>query len=215
MGGSGPKTKLAIAISGTAVLLAVGALLLSNGSGDSPPEIVVKQGSLERPGPGDGLPAGARASVRFETTLGAFEVELDAARSPVAADNFAYLAKNGFYDGLGFHRIVPGFVIQGGDPRGDGTGGPGYSVVDPPDPGTIYRPGTVAMAKAGDEPRGTAGSQFFVVTAERPIELEPDYAVVGRISEGFEVVEQIGRLGGPDEKPTETVVIERARLITR
>lgn len=213
MGGSGTKAKLAIATAGAGALLVAGVILLSQGGSESPPEVIVKQGVLERPEPGESLPAGARASVRFETTLGAFEVELDGAGSPIAADNFAYLAKNGFYDGLGFHRIVPGFVIQGGDPRGDGTGGPGYSVVDPPDPGTIYRPGTVAMAKSGDDPRGAAGSQFFIVTAERPIELEPDYAVVGRISEGFEVVERIGRLGGPDEKPTETVVIERARLI--
>ena len=214
MSSENSKIKAALAVGGVVVLVVAGLALVLPGRGDDEAMLVVKQGTLERPVPGQTLPAGGRASVAFETNLGSFVVELDGKRSPIAADNFAYLARNGFYDGLGFHRIVPGFVIQGGDPRGDGTGDPGYLVVDPPERGTIYEPGTVAMAKSGTDPRGAAGSQFFIVTADQPIDLDPDYAVVGTVSEGFGVVQAIGRLGGADEKPTRTVVIERARLVT-
>ena len=214
MSSENSKIKAALAVGGVVVLVVAGLALVLPGRGDDEAMLVVKQGTLERPVPGQTLPAGGRASVAFETNLGSFVVELDGKRSPIAADNFAYLARNGFYDGLGFHRIVPGFVIQGGDPRGDGTGDPGYLVVDPPERGTIYEPGTVAMAKSGTDPRGAAGSQFFIVTADQPIDLDPDYAVVGTVSEGFGAVQAIGRLGGADEKPTRTVVIERARLVT-
>lgn len=213
MAGSGSKLKLPIAAIGTTALVVVGLLVLLSNRDEETVEPVVKEGTVERPTPGEVLNPGETASVVFETNLGTFEVRLDSVGSPIAANNFAYLARNGFYDGLGFHRIVPGFVIQGGDPRGDGSGGPGYLVTDPPNRDTVYRPGTVAMAKSADDPSGASGSQFFVVTAERPIELEPLYAVVGEVSSGFEVVEEIGLLGGPDEKPTETVVIERARLV--
>lgn len=213
MAGSGSRAKLVVAVAGSIVLLCLGLFLLLGDRTDETVEPVVKKGSVERPKAGEGLKPGDRASVAFETNLGTFEVLLDSVRSPIAANNFAYLARNGFYDGLGFHRIVPGFVIQGGDPRGDGSGGPGYLVVDPPDGDTVYRTGTVAMAKSSADPSGAAGSQFFIVTAEDPIDLEPIYAVVGRVSSGFPVVEEIGELGGPDERPTETVVIERARLV--
>ena len=213
MAGSASKVKISIAVIGTVALVAVGLLVLFGDQADETAEPVVKEGTVERPAPGEALKPGGMASVVIETNLGTFEVRLDSLGSPIAANNFAYLARNGFYDGLGFHRIVPGFVIQGGDPRGDGSGGPGYLVIDPPADDTVYGPGTVAMAKSAADPSGAAGSQFFVVTADRPIELEPDYAVVGEVSTGFEIVEEIGRLGGPDEKPTETVVIERARLV--
>ena len=213
MADSGSKPKLVVAVIGTIALVALGLFIVLGDQDQEPVGPLVKEGSVERPAPGEALKPGETASVAFETSLGTFEVLLDSVESPIAANNFAYLARNGFYDGLGFHRIVPGFVIQGGDPKGDGSGGPGYLVTDPPDDGTVYRPGTVAMAKSGSDPSGAAGSQFFVVTAERPIDLEPIYAVVGKVSSGFSVVEEIGSLGGPDEKPTETVVIERARLI--
>ncbi|MGA1212577.1 MAG: peptidylprolyl isomerase [Solirubrobacterales bacterium] len=207
------KGKIVVAAIGMIALVAIGILVALPGDDEQPARVVVKEGSIQRPAPGEALARGERATVRFETNLGTFAVALDGERSPIAANNFAYLARSGFYDGLGFHRIVPGFVIQGGDPRGDGTGGPGYRVVDPPERGAIYGPGTVAMAKSAADPRGAAGSQFFIVTADRPIDLPAEYAIVGQVSAGRSVVEEIGRLGGPDEIPTETVVIERARLI--
>ena len=102
-----------------------------------------------------------------------------------------------------FHRIAPGFVIQGGDPKGSdpqvaGTGGPGYSVTEAPAQNTVYAKGLVAMAKTAVEPPGASGSQFFVVTAPADAGLPPDYAVLGEVTEGIDVVEAIGELGDPD-----------------
>ena len=148
------------------------------------------------------------------TNCGTFEIRLDQMASPKAATSFASLARNGFFDDTIFHRIVPGFVIQGGDPTQSGSGGPGYSTVDPPDAGTTYELGTVAMAKAGAEPPGTAGSQFFVVTAP-DAGLPPDYAVIGHVSGGIEVVQKIGDLGDASERPTRTVLIESITVAER
>src|SRR5262249_20160774 len=116
-----------------------------------------------------------------------------------------------YFDNTIFHRIVPGFVIQGGDPTQSGSGGPGYTTIDTPAANTRYAKGTVAMAKTATEPRGAAGSQFFVMTADAP-SLGPDYAVVGRVASGMSIVEKIGELGDPSDPngtPTQTVVIER------
>ena len=100
--------------------------------------------------------------------------------SPKTTASFASLVRKGFFDGLTFHRVVPGFVIQGGDPKGDGTGGPGYTTVDTPRD-AAYTSGVVAMAKTGAEPAGTSGSQFFVVTGDNA-SLPPDYAVLGKVT---------------------------------
>ena len=148
------------------------------------------------------------------TNCGVFRIRLDQKASPEATASFVALARDGFFDDTIFHRIVPGFVIQGGDPTQTGTGGPGYSTVDPPDAGTGYTLGTVAMAKAGAEPPGTAGSQFFVVTAP-DAGLPPDYAVIGHVSGGMEVVERIGALGDASERPTRTVLVESIAIDER
>ena len=129
-----------------------------------------------------------------ETSCGSFEIALDYARAPKTASSFAFLAEQGVYDDTLIHRIEPGFVIQGGDPLGDGTGGPGYFVDEPPPQDLSYTRGTVAMAKSAAEPPGRSGSQFFVVTAA-DAGLSPDYALLGRVSSGFDVVERIERLG--------------------
>ena len=141
------------------------------------------------------------------TNCGDFEITLDAKRAPRTGGSFKRLADKGFYDGLGFHRIVPGFVIQGGDPTQSGNGGPGYTTVDPPAAGAAYTKGVVAMAKTAAEPAGTAGSQFFVVTGA-DAGLPPEYAVVGTVTSGLDVVERIGELGDPStEQPLQPVVI--------
>ena len=141
------------------------------------------------------------------TTCGDFEITLDAKRAPRTGGSFKYLADKGFFDGLTFHRIVSGFVIQGGDPSGDGSGGPGYSVVEAPPGGLTYGKGVVAMAKTATEKPCTSGSQFFVVTAE-DAQLPPEYALLGKVSKGQEVVDAIGVLPTTgDEQPAEPVVI--------
>jgi len=142
------------------------------------------------------------------TNCGEFEITLDAKRAPKTGGSFKYLADKGVYDGLGFHRIVPGFVIQGGDPKGDGSGGPGYSIVEPPPEDLVYERGVVAMAKTQIEDPGTSGSQFFIVTAE-DAQLPPQYALVGNVTKGQQVVDLIGVAPvGPDEQPVKPIMMK-------
>jgi peptidyl-prolyl cis-trans isomerase B (cyclophilin B) len=147
------------------------------------------------------------------TNCGDFEITLDAKRAPKTGGSFQSLAEKGFYDGTTFHRIVAGFVIQGGDPKGDGTGGPGYSVVEAPPQELVYTKGVVAMAKTGTEPAGTSGSQFFVVTAE-DAQLPPDYALLGKVTGGQDVVDKIGvvKIDPATEQPVEPVVIQSVKV---
>jgi peptidyl-prolyl cis-trans isomerase B (cyclophilin B) len=153
------------------------------------------------------LKKGKEATAVVETSCGTFEIALDTERAPKTANSFAFLAEEGFYDDLTFHRVAPGFVIQGGDPEGTGTGGPGYSVDEKPPANLAYTKGIVAMAKSSAEPPGRSGSQFYVVTAP-DAGLPPEYALVGKVSEGYDVVERIDALGTPEEKPKQTVLIE-------
>jgi peptidyl-prolyl cis-trans isomerase B (cyclophilin B) len=141
------------------------------------------------------------------TNCGEFKIRLDSKRAPKTGGSFKHLVDEGFFDGLSFHRIVPGFVIQGGDPAGDGSGGPGYSVVEAPPQDLTYKKGVVAMAKTQIEDPGTSGSQFFVVTGE-DAGLPPEYALLGKVVEGQEVVDLIGIAPvGPDEQPIDPIVI--------
>ena len=155
--------------------------------------------------------AGEKLTAVVETSCGTFEIALDTERAPKTTNSFAYMAEEGFYDGLTFHRIVPEFVVQGGDPLGTGTGGPGYKVVEKPPANLAYTKGIVAMAKSSAEPPGTSGSQFFVVTGA-DAGLPPEYALVGKVSSGMDVVERIGKLGTPEEKPKQTVLIEKMTI---
>jgi peptidyl-prolyl cis-trans isomerase B (cyclophilin B) len=164
-----------------------------------------------RKSPAAGLDAARVYMVTIETNCGSFTITLDQKQSPHATAAFVSLAKSGFFDQTTFHRIVPGFVIQGGDPTGTGTGGPGFSTLDPPRPTARYTRGVVAMAKTGAEPPGTAGSQFFVVTAD-DAGLPPDYAVIGAVTKGLPVVMRIGALGNAQEQPTQPVVISRTTV---
>jgi peptidyl-prolyl cis-trans isomerase B (cyclophilin B) len=149
------------------------------------------------------------------TNCGEFEITLDAKRAPKTGGSFKFLADKRFYDGLGFHRIVPGFVIQGGDPQGNGSGGPGYSVVEAPPDDLSYVKGVVAMAKTELEDRGTSGSEFFVVTGA-DAQLPPDYALVGKVTKGQDVVDTIGVAPvGADEQPVEPIVIESIRVAVK
>jgi cyclophilin family peptidyl-prolyl cis-trans isomerase len=147
----------------------------------------------------------------FDTNCGSFTVRLDPKLAPKTGASLVKLSKNGFYDNTIFHRIVPGFVIQGGDPTQTGSGGPGYKTVDKPPADTQYTKGVVAMAKTGAEAPGTSGSQFFIVTPDNA-QLPPDYAVVGKVVAGMDVVERIGKLGDANQQPTQVIVIKKVTV---
>ena len=135
-------------------------------------------------------------------------MELYTESAPVATENFINLAEAGYYDGLGFHRIAPGFVIQGGDPNGDGTGGPGYTIEDEPVVGEYVR-GTVAMARTREP--DSQGSQFFVVLADGVKDRLPKaggYVIFGNVTEGMEVADQIVSMPREGETPDDPVIME-------
>jgi cyclophilin family peptidyl-prolyl cis-trans isomerase len=156
--------------------------------------------------------------VVFETSCGTITIVLDPAVGGAVESAFAGLVAKGFYDGLSFHRVVPGFVLQGGDPTGTGGGGPGFSVTQAPPASYVYRDGDVAMAKTEAEAAGTAGSQFFIVSsAEGAANLgsPPLYAVVGHVVDAASkgTVARIDALGTGDGPPSSPVFILRARLV--
>jgi len=160
-----------------------------------------------REAPTEPLDSSTSYSLVVETNCGSFTIALDLDAAPNTSASLVALAEDGFFDDLTFHRVVPDFVIQGGDPNGDGTGGPGYQTVDAPPSGARYVTGVVAMAKSELDPPGTSGSQFFVVTGA-DIGLPADYAIVGEVSEGIDTVERIDALGQGDGPPSQPVVIE-------
>jgi peptidyl-prolyl cis-trans isomerase B (cyclophilin B) len=169
--------------------------------------------AVKLPKPTQTLKAGKTYVARVLTSCGEFDITLDPKRAPRTGGSFASLAGKRFYDGLTFHRIVPGFVIQGGDPKGDGSGGPGYSVTEAPPKDLVYSKGVVAMAKTATEAAGTSGSQFFVVTGE-DAGLPPEYALLGKVTKGQEVVDKIGVVAvGANEAPTQPVVIRNIRIV--
>ena len=203
----------------TLLLAAAGFVLVGCGDGEEEPSVELPEGceEVEAPEPKQvqltrppQRSSGAGTAV-VATSCGSFEITLDYARAPKTASSFAFLAEEGVYDDTLIHRIEPGFVIQGGDPLGDGTGGPGYFVDEPPPQDLSYTRGVVAMAKSGAEPPGRSGSQFFVVTVP-DAGLSPDYALLGRVSAGFGVVRRIESLGTEGGQPRAPVVIETIRL---
>ena len=142
----------------------------------------------------------------LETNHGAIEVELFDDDAPKTVENFLSLARKGFYDGVVFHRVIEGFMIQGGDPTGTGTGGPGYQFEDEINPNKVVR-GALAMANAGPN---TNGSQFFIVTADEASWLDGKHTVFGRVTRGMDVVDAIEKVEVDHrDRPREDVVIER------
>jgi cyclophilin family peptidyl-prolyl cis-trans isomerase len=156
----------------------------------------VPQGTAQhRPGlpkPRTQLQTGRTYVATVVTGCGSFRITLDP-RAPITGGSFLSLVRHRFYDGLTFHRNSPGYVIQGGDPNGNGTGGPGYTVVEPPPRTLHYDRGVVAMARSQAEPSGASGSQFFVVTAKQT-PLDPSYALLGRVTAGMDTVDRIAAL---------------------
>ena len=185
-------------------------------AGACQPAKPTKKGAQHIAKPKTLLPANKPATLVMQTNCGEIDIALDVKRARMTASSVAYLVRKGFYDGLSFHRIAKlptggDFVIQGGDPTGSSTGGPGYKTVDKPPADAKYTKGVVAMAKTQQEKPGTAGSQFYVVTGA-DAGLPPDYAVIGKVTAGLGVVERIGKLGDASEQPTQTVVIKDVKV---
>lgn len=168
-----------------------------------PPEMTIDQSKSYR--------------AEFQTNKGEFTIELYAAEAPITVNNFVFLANEGFYEGVTFHRIMETFMVQTGDPTGTGTGSPGYRFEDELDTGFSYEPGIVAMANSGPN---TNGSQFFICTGEDSVSLnmQPNYSIFGKVVEGMETVEEIAATPvamnpvGNDRTPslpTEDVIIEK------
>ncbi len=146
-----------------------------------------------------------RYTATMVTNKGTMTIALDAAVAPKTVNNFVYLSRFHYYDGVGFHRIIPGFMCQGGDPEGSGRGGPGYRFEDElPAPGR-YEVGSVAMANAGPN---TNGSQFFIVSGPDGVGLPPNYSLFGKVVKGLDVVSAIEAMGSRSGAPSEDVVIQ-------
>jgi cyclophilin family peptidyl-prolyl cis-trans isomerase len=144
----------------------------------------------------------------LDTNHGVIEIEFDAVRSPLAVNNFVFLSREGYYDGIVFHRVIEGFMIQGGDPTGTGSGGPGYKFRDELEGDGIYSRGTVAMANAGPS---TNGSQFFI--CHRDAGLPHSYTIFGKVTSGLDVVDSIaGTETDRRDRPTEEAIITRVTV---
>jgi len=156
--------------------------------------------------PTEPLDASKTYTLTFDTSCGSFTITLDQELAPKTAASLVALANAGYFDETIFHRVVPGFVIQGGDPTHSGGGGPGYATVDVPPADSAYTQGVVAMAKSGVETPGTSGSQFFVVTGE-DAGLPPEYAIVGEVTDGLDTALRIDALGVGDGPPSQPVVV--------
>jgi peptidyl-prolyl cis-trans isomerase B (cyclophilin B) len=200
----------------------VAAILIGRGGGDDDEPTAASADGCEQvevpqpkqvsfKAPKQVLTQGENATAVVETSCGSFEIVLDTERAPKTSNSFAFLAEEGFYDDTIFHRVVPGFVIQGGDPEGTGTGGPGYNVDEKPPANLAYTKGVVAMAKSSADPPGRSASQFYVVTGA-DAGLPPEYALVGKVDEGLDTVARIDALGTPQEKPKQTVLIEKVTI---
>ena len=173
---------------------------------DGSAPVVKKFGSM----PPMGIDPAKRYSATLETTLGTMVIALDVAAAPLTVNNFVYLAAHHYYDGVIFHRIIKGFMCQGGDPEGSGRGGPGYKFGDElPKPGK-YQIGSVAMANAGPN---TNGSQFFIVSGPSGVGLPPLYSLFGQVVKGLDVVEAMQNVATrPGDRPIEDVVIKSVTI---
>ena len=149
-------------------------------------------------------------SAEMVTTLGTMVIQLDAVTAPKTVNNFVVLARYHYYDGIIFHRIIKGFMCQGGDPKGTGTGGPGYKFADElPKPGR-YEVGSIAMANSGPN---TNGSQFFLVSGQSGVRLPPQYSLFGKVVKGLDVLDAMQKVATDrNDRPQEQVVIQSVTI---
>ncbi len=173
----------------------------------SPPKL--RKASLSAPK--QTVRPGQKLTAVVETSCGSVQIGLDTKRAPKTTNSFVYLARKGFYDGLSFFRVVPGFVIQAGSPVNGPLGDAGYHVDEAPPSNLAYTKGVVAMGKTEVEPPGRSGSQFFIVDVA-DAGLSPDYALIGRVSKGIEVVDRIANAGTPSGQPKQTILIKSIKI---
>jgi cyclophilin family peptidyl-prolyl cis-trans isomerase len=151
-----------------------------------------------------------RYTATMETSLGTLVIALDAAAAPVTVNNFVFLARYHYYDGVTFHRVIKGFVCQGGDPEGTGRGGPGYRFADELPKTGRYEVGSLAMANAGPN---TNGSQFFIISGADGCRLPPQYSLFGKVVKGLEIVEAMQSVAtGSGDKPRDDLVINSVSI---
>ncbi len=156
-----------------------------------------------------GIDTSKRYTATMETSLGTIVIALDAINAPATVNNFVFLAAHHYYDGVVFHRIINGFMCQGGDPTGTGRGGPGYRFADEPVK-QRYQIGSVAMANAGPN---TNGSQFFLISGQSGVQLPPQYNHFGQIVKGLDVLDAMQRVDTDrNDRPREDVVIQRVTI---
>ncbi len=155
------------------------------------------------------IDTGARYSAQVVTSKGSMTIALDPLGAPRTVNSFVFLAREGYFDGVGFHRIIPGFVVQGGDPTETGTGGPGYRFSDELPPPGRYEIGSVAMANSGPD---TNGSQFFIVSGPDGASLPPSYSLFGKVVKGLDTLAAIDAVGTRSGSPSERVVIESVTI---
>ncbi len=180
-----------------------------------PPECPAEDGSSPQKRRFNGPPPmcidpAKRYTAEMVTSKGTMVIALDAVAAPKTVNNFVFLARYHYYDGIAFHRVIPGFVLQGGDPEGSGRGGPGYRFDDELPRAGRYEIGSLAMANSGPN---TNGSQFFVISGPDGVRLPPLYSLFGKVVKGLEVVQAIDAVGTPGAgKPKERVVIESVTI---
>jgi len=151
-----------------------------------------------------------RYTAAMSTSIGDLVIALDAIAAPKTVNNFVFLAREGYYDGVIFHRIIPGFMCQGGDPTGSGRGGPGYKFADELPKPRQYEIGSLAMANAGPN---TNGSQFFIVSGPSGVGLPPQYSLFGKVVKGLEVVAEMEKVKtGAADKPVQDVTINSIEI---
>jgi peptidylprolyl isomerase len=150
-----------------------------------------------------------RYTASMVTSKGTLTIALDPIAAPATVNNFVFLARYHYFDGIVFHRIIPGFVLQGGDPTGNGTGGPGYRFADELPKAGRYELGSLAMANAGPN---TNGSQFFVISGPSGIRLPPQYSLFGKVVAGLDIVAAIDAIGTSSGTPKESVTLESVTI---
>ena len=196
-----------LGVVGVVAVLVVGTLavtVLKPGTGGSPGSSLGPPNATPLANP-PAQPASSGVTATITTSLGAIVIQVYDQSAPVSATNFLNLAQAGFYNGVTFHRLSPGFVIQGGDPKGDGTGGPGYTIQDEPVVGNYTR-GTVAMARTAAA--NSAGSQFFIVLDDSVnARLGRTYAIFGQVTQGMDVVDKIAAMPNDQERALQPVVM--------